>query len=328
VCDSRPRYVASPPKIRVPGTAYYSLHKRDVSDIHSSIKRRLWPWKQLTIMAFYHSESQEITSGALVPTIKEDRQQHCNSFSNLPFELLRDIFRHVSPTQLFLNIRPTSKQFKTAALSVIREQLFRNSECELELNPSYVMRVRQHRLIRCHSVEPTSDDENVCTWAGDAKEYKNEWSCVDWYRREIDLIPKPLWTWQKVYRQFYDRCKWWEIVSGNPPTGTTGDFLEDICSQMRSQSRSKDGCPPWRVEFSTKLDDEDKARYLALITLPLWAVVQIYSLYDGFGRRSMSLGTGATDERRSCRRVYLSELRETKREEVKWGRFVASLIKH
>jgi hypothetical protein len=212
-----------------------------------------------------------------------------------------------------------------AALSVIREQLFRGSECELELNPSYVMRVLEHRLIRCHSVEPISDDDELCTWTGDAKGYKDEWSCLDWYRRDIDLISKPLLTWQKVYRQFYDQCKWCEIVSGNSQPPSTGNWLEDICSRARSQSKSTDDRrPSWKVEFSTKPDDEDKAQHLALLTLPLWALVQIYSLYDEFGRQPPYIAF--PEVRPSYRRIYLSELRKQKRETVKSERFLSSLI--
>ena len=162
----------------------------------------------------------------------ENSQQRCASFSTVPLELHCEIFRHLSPTELFLNVRPTSRRFKSAAVSVIREQLFGGSVCELELNPSCVMRVDHHRMVQCHSMKPTSHREDICIWAGDAEQYKEEWSRVDWYRREIELIPKPLWIWQKIYRQYCDHCTWWELFSGNPQTGSTGDWLEDICSEM------------------------------------------------------------------------------------------------
>lgn len=255
----------------------------------------------------------------------EISQQRCASFSTVPLELLCEILRHLSPTELFLNIRPTSQRFKSAAVSLIREQLFCGSVCELELNPSYVMRVHHHRVVQCHSMKRTSHREDICIWAGDAAQYKDEWSRVDWYTREIELIPKPLWIWQKIYKQYCDHCTWWELVSGNPQTGSTGDWLEDICSEMRRQSRGTDDHPPWKVEFSTKLE-EGKTKFLAVVTLPLSALVHMYSLYDEFGRQSVPITSGSLEEQCPYRRAPLSQLRKRKRESVKWNSFVESLI--
>ena len=169
------------------------------------------------------------------------------------------------------------------------------------------------------------EDSTICTWARDVEQYKDEWSCIDWYRWEMELILKPLWTWQKIYCQYYYQCKWWKIVSGNPHIGPTGDLLEDICSQMRIQRRSTDDHPLWRMQFSTKLNDKGKAKYLAVITLPWWELVHMYSLYEEFVRQ-LSLTSRLLEERWSYERVYLSKLRKRKRESVKWNRFVESLI--
>ena len=251
----------------------------------------------------------------------------------IPSEILRDILYHLSPLDLFLNIRPVSKHLKSAACIVIRNQLFQGSECEVGLHPIYIMRPDAARNITCHSAFPAPGQEGTCTWVGSAEKLKNEWTRLESYRRDITVIPQPLWTWMKVYRMYYDHCSWIEIVRGQPPINPTGDRLEEMCWRVIQLNRSRERDEaPWSLDFAMERKKDGEVRYSIIIQLPLWGLVNMYSLYEEIcpqltrNGKVASMTSDRTKDQCLNTSFIMSDLRRKRRKSREWEKFVESLI--
>jgi hypothetical protein len=187
------------------------------------------------------------------------------------------------------------------------------------------------RNITCRSVSPESQEEDICTWVGNAEKLKNEWSYLESYRRDIVIVPRPLWTWTRVYRTYYDHCLWAEIVPGKSTSPSpVEDWLEGMLLQgVQPIDFSQEIDTSWSMKFAMgqKKDGDIDIEYSIILQLPLWALVNMYSLYEGQRRRLTRSREVAsmTSSRGLNTMYYMSELRRERRESRKWNEFAESL---